>query len=159
MTNHLFQPRILSLSKDVVTGVVFLGFAIIFGLISTRYPMGSLARIGPGYYPLILSGLLAGLAVTLIIRGWNKPRIQLVVVRPAALVCVLAAPLLFALTIRPLGFVPSIILATLLATMAAQFMPWKVRLACACVMALGCSAIFIWALGVPLPLFGSLFIP
>jgi len=154
-TNPLFKPRTLSLNKDIAAGGIFLFFAAIFGLVATNYPMGTLARIGPGYYPLMLSGLLALLAIAIIVKGWAKPPVMLVVVRPASLIFVLGAPLLFALTIRPLGFILAVILTTLMATMAAHGMAWRVRLACCLVMALGCSVIFIWALNVPLPLFGS----
>lgn len=150
------DPLTIPVNKDVVAGAIFLAFAISFGVVSSAYPMGSAAQMGPGYYPLLLSGVLAALGFAIGLGGWRKPAQHLVVVRPLALVCVLSAPLLFAITLRPLGFVPAVILTTLLATIAAPRMGWVPRILTALGMALGCTAIFIWALGIPLPLLGAL---
>lgn len=150
------NPLTIPVNKDVVAGAIFLAFAIGFGLVSTAYPMGSAAQMGPGYYPLLLSGVLGLLGLFIAFAGWRKPAAQMAVVRPVALLCVLAAPLLFALTLRPLGFVAAVILTSLLATIAAPRMSWIARILTALGLALGCTAIFIWALGIPLPLLGSL---
>lgn len=150
------NPLTIPVNKDVVAGAIFVAFAIGFGLVSTAYPMGSAAQMGPGYYPLLLSGVLGLLGLVIALAGWRKPAQQMVVVRPLALVSVLAAPLLFALTLRPLGFVPAVILTSLLATIAAPRMSWLARILTAIGLALGCTAIFIWALGIPLPVLGSL---
>ncbi|KRA95589.1 hypothetical protein ASD83_18230 [Devosia sp. Root685] len=150
------NPLTIPVNKDVVAGAIFLAFAIGFGLVSTAYPMGSAAQMGPGYYPLLLSGVLGLLGLFIAFAGWRKPAAQMVVVRPVALLCVLAAPLLFALTLRPLGFVAAVILTSLLATVAAPRMSWIARILTALGLALGCTAIFIWALGIPLPLLGSM---
>lgn len=150
------DPLTIPVNKDVVAGAIFLAFAIGFGVVSTAYPMGSAAQMGPGYYPLLLSGVLGVLGISVGLGGWRKPSPRLVVVRPLALVCVLAAPLLFAIALRPLGFVPAVILTSLLATMAAPRMGLMPRILTALGMAVGCTAIFIWALGIPLPLLGPL---
>lgn len=150
------DPLTIPVNKDVVAGAIFLAFAIGFGVVSTTYPMGSAAQMGPGYYPLLLSGVLAVLGISVGLGGWRKPSQLLVVVRPLALVCVLAAPLLFAIALRPLGFVAAVILTSLLATMAAPRMGLMPRILTALGMAVGCTAIFIWALGIPLPLLGPL---
>jgi len=150
------NPLTIPVNKDVVAGAIFLAFAIGFGIVSTAYPMGSAAQMGPGYYPLLLSGVLGVLGLFIAFAGWRKPAAQMVVVRPVALICVLAAPLLFAVTLRPLGFVAAVILTSLLATIAAPRMSWIARILTALGLALGCTAIFIWALGIPVPLLGSL---
>ena len=150
------NPLTIPVNKDVVAGAIFLAFAIGFGIVSTAYPMGSAAQMGPGYYPLLLSGVLGVLGLLIAFAGWRKPAAQMVVVRPVALICVLAAPLLFAVTLRPLGFVAAVILTSLLATIAAPRMSWIARILTALGLALGCTAIFIWALGIPVPLLGSL---
>lgn len=150
------NPLTIPVNKDMVAGAIFVAFAIGFGVVSTAYPMGSAAQMGPGYYPLLLSGVLGLLGLVIALVGWGKPAQQMVVVRPVALISVLAAPLLFAVTLRPLGFVPAVILTSLLATIAAPNMSWLARILTATGLALGCTAIFIWALGIPLPLLGSL---
>ncbi|MBW9071289.1 tripartite tricarboxylate transporter TctB family protein [Agrobacterium pusense] len=144
----------VSINKDVVAGVLFFGFAAVFGYMSTFYPMGRAAQMGPGYYPALLSGALAFLGIALTVTGSRKPSVRLIFVRPTALIAVLATPLVFALTLRPLGFVPAVALASWGATIAAPVMSVKHRALSAACLATGCTAVFIWALGAPLPLFG-----
>ncbi len=48
----------LRLSTDLSTGALFLalgGFAIIYG---SRYAVGTTARMGPGYFPMLISSAL-----------------------------------------------------------------------------------------------------
>lgn len=146
----------VAINKDVVAGVLFFGFAAAFGYMSTYYPMGRAAQMGPGYYPALLSGALASLGVALTVTGSRKPAVRMIVVRPTALIAVLATPLIFALALRPLGFVLAVTLASLAATIAAPTMRLQHRFFSAACLAAGCTAVFIWALGVPLPLVGYL---
>lgn len=150
------SPLTIPVNKDLVAGAIFVAFSIGFGVASTAYPMGNAAQMGPGYYPLLLSSVLGALGLGIGLGGWRKPAQMMVVVRPPALIAVLAAPLLFAVALRPLGFVPAVLLTSLLATMAAPKMGWLARILTAAGLALGCTTIFIWALGIPLPLLGPL---
>ena len=52
MTLRLRAPR------DLAAGLVFMAFATAFWLGAQDYEAGSAARMGPGYLPLLLSGIL-----------------------------------------------------------------------------------------------------
>ena len=62
----------LRLSTDLATGALFIalgGFAIIYG---SRYAVGTTARMGPGYFPMLISASL----VAVVIGGtitWRAP--------------------------------------------------------------------------------------
>lgn len=155
MNNDTDTPLIVPINKDVVAGAIFVAFALGFGVISTNYQMGSLAQMGPGYYPALLSAILAGFGIAIGIAGLRKGSEKIVAVRPLALIAVLGSPLLFAATVRSLGFVPAVILTSLVATIAAPKMTLIQRLGATAILTLGCTAIFIWALGIPLPLLGG----
>ena len=45
--------------KDFWAGVMFVGLGFAFMLGSLNYPIGSATRMGPGYFPAVLGGLLA----------------------------------------------------------------------------------------------------
>jgi hypothetical protein len=47
--------------KDFFSGLMFMGVGIAFALGATTYNIGEGARMGPGYFPLVLGILLAGL--------------------------------------------------------------------------------------------------
>lgn len=155
MNNDMDKLLVVPINKDVAAGAIFVAFALGFGLISTNYPMGRLAQMGPGYYPALLSAILAVFGIAIGITGFRKGAEKVVVVRPLALIAVLGSPILFAATVRPLGFVPAVILTSLVATIAAPKMTLIQRLGAALVLTLGCTVIFILALGIPLPLLGN----
>ena len=47
--------------KDFFSGLMFMGVGIAFAWGATTYNIGEGARMGPGYFPLVLGILLAGL--------------------------------------------------------------------------------------------------
>jgi hypothetical protein len=67
----------IRLSTDFLTGLLFLAlgsFAIIYG---SRYPIGTASRMGPGYYPLLVSSGLVLLGCILVIRSFFLGRCSL----------------------------------------------------------------------------------
>lgn len=55
--------------KDFFAGLLFIGFGIAAIVIALDYPLGSAARMGPGYFPRILGILLIGLGSILALRA------------------------------------------------------------------------------------------
>lgn len=143
-------PVRIRLSTDLVTGLLFVSlglFAIVYGW---NYPLGTPARIGPGYYPMLVSSGLVLLGLILVGRSFFTPgdRIEGISLRP--LLFVLTGTILFGLLVEKAGFVISAILVVVLARLADRdFRPLEVA-----VLALGLvsfvAALF-W-LGLSLPL-------
>ncbi len=143
--------------KDVLAGLAFVAFGVAFAVGATAYDIGSPVRMGPGFVPLALGILLAGLGVLIIIKGYvagEAGEIGQIPWRATALI--LAAILLFGLTVRPLGLVPSLFAATLLAGLA----PAKSGIVIPVAIAAGLTAlsvlIFVVGLQLRLPVFGPL---
>jgi hypothetical protein len=44
--------------KDLLAGAVFVAFGLAFAVTSTTYEVGSPLRMGPGFFPLALGGIL-----------------------------------------------------------------------------------------------------
>jgi putative tricarboxylic transport membrane protein len=92
------------LTTDLLTGFLFLalgGFVLIYG---TRYPIGSAVRMGPGYFPRIISSGLVLLGFVLVARAALRggERVGAVAVRP--LLLVLVGTFAFGLLIERAGF-------------------------------------------------------
>ena len=45
--------------RDLWAGVMFFAFGMIFVVLSQQYHVGTAAKMGPGYFPLVLGGILA----------------------------------------------------------------------------------------------------
>jgi hypothetical protein len=110
--------------KDFWAGLTFIFFGIFAVCLAREYPMGTAVRMGPGYFPSILGGVLAVLGLVISMRSlWsNGELIRPLTLRP--LILVLGAVVGFALLLRPLGFV----LATLFLVFFSCLGGWQFRL-------------------------------
>ncbi|MCB1388110.1 MAG: tripartite tricarboxylate transporter TctB family protein [Rhodobacteraceae bacterium] len=114
------MPDVTSDRRDMLAGalLVVLGLAS-GGYALAHYRVGSAASMGPGFFPVVLGGALALLGVAVGIAGWLRGRPGApVVLKPRALLAVVAGVLAFAVAIRPLGFVPASFLLVVLSALA-----------------------------------------
>jgi hypothetical protein len=141
--------------KDLLAGLVFVAFGLAFGYASLGYELGSATRMGPGFFPLALAGILTVLGAIIVFKGITAPSASPVGPTPwfagALLVAALAV---FGLTVRGLGLVPALMIAVFMSAFASR----RTGVAGAAVMSVGltalCVLIFVYALGLPLRMFG-----
>jgi hypothetical protein len=142
--------------KDFWSGVMFCGFAAVALLAARGYSLGSAGKMGPGYFPLLLGGVLAGLGVILIARsivitGEPVARLHLL-----PLTIVAAAICLFGIMIEPLGLVLALAVLTVLSAAAGRpFRPLETAALTLALIVLSVG-IFVYALGLPLNVWPSL---
>jgi hypothetical protein len=139
-------------SQDFWTGCAFVAFGAATAALAQFYPLGSAARMGPGYFPTVLGLLLCGIGLALLIKalagagGEEIARINLVL-----LARVLAAIAVFALLLHPLGLVLAAILVVLVAAWAGHEFRLGEALLNALSLALLSYALFIWGLNQTMP--------
>ena len=122
--------------KDFFSGLMFMGVGAAFAWGATTYNVGSGARMGPGYLPLMLGVLMAilGIAVTfksLVVETEGGDRIGKWAWKP--LVYIIAANLLFgiflgglpSIKLPAMGMIAGIYALTFVASMAET--GWKVK--------------------------------
>jgi hypothetical protein len=141
--------------KDVLAGVVFIGFGLAFSVGATSYDIGTALRMGPGYFPLVLGGLLVLLGVVIIAKGFVAGEgADIGRVPWRAGVLIVGALLFFGATIRGLGVVPSVFVTALLAGFAGRRTGAVAPVVIAVALTVVSVLIFVTALQLPLPLFG-----
>jgi hypothetical protein len=111
-------------------------------------------NMGPGYFPLVLSGLLVFLGLLILLLDRSPASSERQPVPWRALLAILGAPLLFGAFIDELGLVPALAGSVLLASLASRRMGARFALQLTAGLVLACVAVFVWALGAPLRLFG-----
>lgn len=157
--------------QRLYAGLVFIAIALAFGSGALhRYPAGTAASMGPGYFPLLLSGLLlllglAALLQALRLRARAHPLQAAQGPRPARrpVVFVLLANIAFgvlltgvpALGIAAQGLVISIYAVTFIASLARPAQRRRETFVLATVLAAGCYLIFIQGLGLAVPAWPS----
>jgi hypothetical protein len=122
--------------KDFASGVMFMVVGAAFAWGATKYNLGTGARMGPGYFPLLLGVLLAlfGLVITfnsLVIERVGGDKIGKWAWKPMGYI--IGANLLFGLCLggipplglKPLGLMVGIYVCTFVSSMAEP--GWKVK--------------------------------
>jgi hypothetical protein len=142
-------------NKDFWAGTFLLAVGAAAMFVARRYTFGSSLRMGPGYFPNILGGLLIlfGLYFLVVSRrrgekiegAWS---LRALIVLPLSLV-------LFGVLIDRAGFVPAmLVLIFCAATASTEFKLVEVLLFSVFLTALA-AAVFVWGLGLPYPLFAD----
>lgn len=139
--------------KDAGAAAIFLAIAAFFGIGGLMQPLGTLTRMGPGFFPLALACILALLGILIMARGLRRADEELQFA-PLRGFLVLLPPLVFALTVRGLGLGPSLVLVVLIATLANPGMSLATRTLVSLIVTVFCVAVFSWGLGMSLAIFG-----
>jgi len=144
--------NILSLRFIVAAILVAIGLSgFVLGL---DYDFGSARRMGPGYFPVVLSGLLVLLALIEGISAILKKEQQHetpVDWRP--LIAILVAVAAFAITIAYFGLIPAFLVVIGISSLAQPSYGWKPALILSLVTCVGAWLLFSQLLGMTLPLF------
>lgn len=145
-------------AKDFLTGVIYVIVGVVAALLSRDYGMGSAVKMGPGYFPTILSGLLVVIGAVSIVRSFLKSGAPLGSIAWKGLFLVTAATVLFGLVVRGAGLVIALPILVLVASVASARFRWHHVLAMAAGVTVFCILVFQIGLGVPLPIVGSWFV-
>lgn len=144
--------------KDFWAGIVYVCLGTGFAVVASGYSMGSAIRMGPGYFPTVLGGLLALIGLISIARGLAREgeRLESFAWRPVLFISL--ALLLFALLLTGGGLILALAALLLVAPAAARSFRYTVSGALAAVALIAfCAVVFVEALGLPLPLIGTWF--
>lgn len=146
-------------TKEFWLGCLYILTGICCGTAATRYNFGSTGRMGPGYFPVVVSVLLValggvGIVRALTLRGTDE--LESFAWKPVLLV--LGAIVLFGLLLIPAGLIVSSTVLILVSAAASRrfAFEWRAAAGLVCLVAF-CAIIFVTALGVPMPLVGSWF--
>jgi hypothetical protein len=140
--------------RDIGAGLIFIVIGVLFGMGSLELELGTPLRMGPGYFPLVLAGILVVLGLVILAQGFGHPTAGSLAVPWRGLVLILAAPVIFGLTVRGLGLVPAVMLVVLISAFASRRMSVPLALVLTVALTLFCVLVFSFGLGLPLRLFG-----
>ncbi|OZI42397.1 tripartite tricarboxylate transporter TctB family protein [Bordetella genomosp. 4] len=139
--------------RDLLGGglITLVGAAAMYHSL-TSFTLGTSDRMGPGYFPALVGGVLAlcGLAILIpaLLRAGPVPTFEW---RP--LLWISLSTLAFALLLVPFGLIPAIIGQTILAGISDCKLSWKGSLILAVGVAVGATLLFKMALGLIVPVF------
>lgn len=142
--------------RDIGAGIMFVlagGFFCVYALANLK--LGTAFRMGPGFFPVLVGGLLLALGVATLVRGLlSSPASLAGGVSWRAVILITAAPVAFGLAIEPLGFLAALAFAAALSAYASVRMNLQMAAAVTLVLTVFSALVFSWGLGLPLRLFG-----
>ena len=138
--------------KDFWAGLIFIAIGSGFILLAQQYRLGDLHRMGPAMFPTLVGALLAALGAVVALRsfvlvGAAVPRFY---ARPIGVS--LLAIVLFGIALQRLGLIAAVAVLVLVGAQASREARLLETLALAAVMIAFSVAVFVWLLGLPLPL-------
>ena len=139
-------------NKDVWAGLFLIVVGVVAVVIARNYTFGTALRMGPGFFPTVLSGflILSGLYIlTNGLRSGDKIEsswpLRALIVLPLALV-------LFGVLIERAGFVPAMLVLIFGSGLAGTEFRLIEMLIFSVLLTALCAIVFVWALGLPYPL-------
>ena len=152
--------------RDFFAGLMFMGVGVAFAWGATTYNVGTGARMGPGYFPLMLGVLLAliGVVITfkaLVVETVGGDKIGKWAWKP--LCYIIAANVVFGILLAGLpaikfpafGMIVAIYVLTFVASMAEPGWKFKTTFILATILAVGSYLAFVLALKLQFPVWPS----
>jgi hypothetical protein len=142
-------------NKDFLAGLMFIAVGGIAMIIARDYPFGSALRMGPGYFPTVLGGILVAFGIWTLVIGVlrQQPITRTWSVR--ALIVLPLTALVFGLMMEYAGFVPAILVLSIMSAAASpqfRFLEQGLLAVGLTVLSVG---LFIYGIGLPYPLFAG----
>jgi hypothetical protein len=137
--------------KDFWAGVLFIVLGGAAVIIALDYAMGSAGRMGPGYFPRWLGGILIGLGALLVLRSFRLQGEKIAFPTLKPVLIVLGAVLVFGLMATWAGLFISTIVMVLIASTASHEYRWIESIVASVILAVFVLVAFRYGLQLQLP--------
>ena len=137
--------------RDFWSGILFVAFGCAGLWVGRNYAVGTLVRMGPGFFPMMMSVALTGIGGFLVARSLvvaGEP-VERTAFWPQLLI--LGAIVAFGLLIERIGLAVAVMAVAAVSGVAAQGLRWFELIALTLAMSALSVALFVYLLGQPIP--------
>ena len=113
--------------RDFGAGIMYMVIGLFFALMATQYPMGTAAKMGPGYFPFYLGILMFLLGVLVAVKAFGAtaaiesiPKFNWRIIAQ-----ITGAVVLYGLLLPRLGFLIAVVVLVFVAASASREFTWK----------------------------------
>jgi hypothetical protein len=142
--------------KSLLAGLVFIALSAIFAYSASTLTLGTAARMGSGYFPMMIALVLGALGVLTAAVGFFAKDERPTGTSFRSVVLVGGSVLVFAASIEPLGLIFAVFATSLLFSLADREFKLLPSLGAAAVLAAFSWIVFSYALSMPWPAVGYL---
>lgn len=135
--------------RDIIGGFALVAIGLFAAIYAQRYELGELQEMGPGYFPTALGILLICLGLFVAIPAFFREGTS-IHIEWKSLIWVMLSIAIFALALTKAGVIVATILSVLAASIPSKT-SWKLRIILAICIAFIIYIVFIFGLGMVLP--------
>lgn len=144
--------------RDVIAGLVFAVIGVLFLALSFNYSMGSVGRMGPGWFPAAVATLLVIVGAAMVAKGLASSNAGHVSfsqrdVAAAGLVC--GSLVAFGIVLPKLGLLPATLILVGLAMLARRVRSRSEYIVLPLALAAGVAILFGLILNLPVPILAA----
>ncbi len=143
-------------NKDFWAGMMFTGIGVGALIVAQDYPLGTVQRMGPGFFPMVLGGILVLFGVYTLFRGLRSNEkiqgswsIRAFVLLPLSMA-------LFGVVMQTLGFIPASVALVFTSMVSGREFKFVEVLLVAVLLVGLAVGVFIWGIGLNFPLIKGL---
>ena len=113
--------------RDFGAGIMYMVIGLFFAIMATNYPMGTAAKMGPGYFPFYLGILMFLLGVLVAVKAFGaKAAIEPIPKFNWRIIAqITGAVVLYGLLLPRLGFLIAVVVLVFVAASASREFTWK----------------------------------
>jgi hypothetical protein len=137
---------------DLIAGLLLFGFGALGMYLALDYPFGSALRMGPGYFPRVLAGILMAFGAFVLVRGLSSPSKMKGRWGWKPLAFLTVSLLLFGWIMDHFGLIPALAVMFVVAALGGHEFKWKEVAILTVVMSSFAVGVFVYGLGLPYPL-------
>jgi len=140
-------------NKDLWAGIHYIAVGAVAMWIAKDYPFGSALRMGPGYFPTVLGGIMMAMGVYVLALGLRKNHEKIQGnLSLRALIVLPISMIVFGILMEEAGFIPAMAALIPISAAAGRDFKWLEVVPLTIGLTILCAAGFIFALGLPYPL-------
>ena len=140
-------------NKDLWAGLMYIVTGALGMWIARDYPIGSALRMGPGYFPSVLGGIMVVMGIYVLALGLRKNHEKIQGnLSLRALIVLPISMIVFGILMEEAGFIPAMAALIPVSAAAGRDFKWVEVILLTIGLTILCAAGFIFALGLPYPL-------
>jgi hypothetical protein len=141
--------------RDFGAGIMYMVIGLFFAIVATRYPMGTAAKMGPGYFPFYLGILMFLLGLLVAVKAFGaKATIEAIPKFNWRIIAqITGAVVLYGLLLPRLGFLIAVVVLVFVAASASKEFTWKGTAINAAFLVTFTYSVFVLGLKLQFPLF------
>jgi Tripartite tricarboxylate transporter TctB family len=140
--------------RDFGAGIMYMVIGLFFTIVATQYPMGTAAKMGPGYFPFYLGILMVLLGLLVAVKAFSAtaaiesiPKFNWKIIAQ-----ITGSVVLYGLLLPRMGFLVAVVVLVLVSASASKEFTWKGSLINAGFLVAFTYSVFVLGLKLQFPL-------